>query len=123
MRTINDYTLYSNESIDKTFNRIIYLNDLNDFEAIQTKKDGNCFYRGISRILFGKENEFYLIKILAIFMLFEYKDHFTNILIVENYGIDFESFVNEQVKENSWANQLMVLATSIFKQKYILLFN
>lgn len=117
LREIKEYTLYSNHKIDKNYSNILIINQMSLYEAVETKKDGNCFYSSISRLLFDTEDEYFLVKILCLFVMFEYKKEFESLLITESYGINFDSLIKEHIKENSWANQLLILALSILMNR------
>lgn len=104
---------YNGQKLDNDFRDVIFVNDLDDYKAIYTKKDGNCFYSCISQILYGTEDHYYLVKVLSLFIMFEYKEFFSELLLIEHYGFNFETLITELSREFSWANQLMILACSI----------
>ena len=63
LRSINEMTIYKDQSIDCNFKTLMQLNDLDsDFRAVCVPSDGNCFYNALSSFYFGSAEYFYVFK-------------------------------------------------------------
>ncbi len=80
LKDIKKLTLFDKDfRIDQNLQTI--LNSFNSagtmyINAIAVKGDGNCFYRAISVLFYGKEDYFCIIKIASMFIMYKYKDFF-----------------------------------------------
>lgn len=110
--------------IDCYFENLTKLNDLDDVAyVVSVNADGNCFYNSISLLIFGDQRLFYLIKIAVLFILLEYKAFFTTVLIRNYHEVNFEKYVEQHNRDCEWADQFIILATSIFFKRPLFIFS
>ena len=74
-----DLAFYNNQPIDSRYQGLINLNS-NSYVGVKTTGLGNCLYHAISMNLFGSEINSFKIKLLTVFMHFEYEDFFRKFL-------------------------------------------
>ncbi|CAF0972658.1 unnamed protein product [Brachionus calyciflorus] len=110
----------SNLKVDESFGMLCNLNFLNLFYPIKTNGDGNCFYYSVSVFLFGHEQNFKVIKTGSLFVLIEYRHFFEEIIQKKCYKYTFEELFKKTCQKNEWANELNILATSIFLKRPII---
>ncbi len=124
LRTIKENFRYNNESIEtkEGFVDILKQSQLESyFFNVKTGEDGNCFYRAISKLLFGQQDFYYLIKISALFFIFERKEEFDNVF---NKGkTNFKLFLQKHSRHNEWADEIIILATSLVLNRPIITFS
>ncbi len=99
------------------------LNDLKDFKAVNIEKKGNCFYQSISKIILGDQKYYYLIKLATFVTLYEYRDFFSICLEKLHYGESLDIFIQRNYKDKEWANEMLMVATSISLKRTILSFS
>ncbi len=120
MRSKTEPFYYNDERVDKNFDLTMRLNDLRDFKAIEIENKGNCFYQSISKIIFGDQKYFYLIRLAAFYTFYEYRDFFSIALEKLNYGESVDGFIQQIYKDKEWANEILIVATSISLKRSIL---
>ena len=76
---LQDLTFFNNKPIDSRYQGLIRLNS-NSFVGVKTTGLGNCLYLAISMNQFGSEINSFKIKLLTVFMDFEYEDFFRKFL-------------------------------------------
>ena len=123
LRKVKGYSSYNRHKIDKRYQQILDIHNLTNFKAIFTTGDGNCFYRALSQLLFNSEDKFFILKILGIFIIFEYQEFFTEYIRQFQLADKFKEFIKQTSKRNSWAKQFNITATSIMLNRTILVFS
>jgi hypothetical protein len=125
IKFIRDYysikkKIYSDEKIDRSFDKLMESNGLSqEFYAVSTKGDGNCFYRSISYLLFDDEEYYFVIKFCCIYLLFEYKSHFINYFRDTSSGT-FENKILYYITSNTYADECSYILTEILINRPIL---
>ncbi|CAF0867508.1 unnamed protein product [Brachionus calyciflorus] len=109
-------------SKDYSFRSLLDAHGLFECNAYVVNGDGNCFYYSISSIIFDNPDLFKLIKMGSIFILLEYKDFFEIILNEKAYDENFNDFIMNLAVLNAWANELIMLATSILLERGLICF-
>ncbi len=84
--------------------------NLNDYDLIKVKGDGNCFYRAVSLFIHGKEDEFGLIRNNVLSYLIDKKNQYQMILGLSN--TEWTRLVENAGKNGSWAGDPEISATS-----------
>lgn len=84
--------------------------NLNDYDLIKVKGDGNCFYRAVSLFIHGKEDEFGLIRNNVLGYLIDKKNQYQMILGLSN--TEWTRLVENTGKNGSWAGDPEISATS-----------
>ena len=122
VRGIQKYKEYSNEPVDRTFDVVLKAHDFSpSFHAKETRGDGNCFYRSISYILFAREDDYYILKLCCIFILYEYETYFKeNLDWVYESAVSFEKYSVNICREKEWAGEVAVIATTILLNRQII---
>jgi len=123
LRSKTEPLYYGNEIVDKTFDFTLRLNDLKDFKAIDIERLGNCFYQSISKLIFGDQKYFYLIRLATFYTFYEYRDFFSIALEHLHYGESVERFIQRTYKDKAWANEILIAASSISLKRSILSFS
>jgi hypothetical protein len=122
LRALNKNFDYVEELLEQRtdFENILLKSGLEKvFRNVRTGDDGNCFYRCISRIMLGDEQNFFLIKICALFIIFE-NQSFKDMLYKQKS--EFKEVIEKHCKLNEWADETMILATSYAIDRPILIF-
>ena len=110
---IYPFTHTSDLANDKHFCGLQSSIGFESFIPVETTADGNCFYNAISIILISFEQYHCLLRILVIFTLFEYEQHFRN-LLKNTFGEEsFNQFIISVSKNGNWANEYVIFAMSI----------
>ncbi len=105
---------YSTQKVTNIYADILKKNSLSyDFVAIQTKPDGNCFYRGASIGLFDSDKFYKLIKLGVARTLLDNEQYIMNILKHTAAEKSFESILFDCVSDGAWANEYHMLGMSI----------
>ncbi len=129
LRSIDNFTVYSNELVDEDFvpmiDNILGLKD--KFLPINTTKDGNCLYYSISRILYGNELKNYSIRLALLFIIIEYKSFFLN-LLGKTYSLEgkekaYEDLIYKVSNFYEWGCEFVQIATSILLNRPIYCFS
>jgi hypothetical protein len=114
---------YNNEIVDKTFDLTMRLNDLRDFKAIDIERLGNCFYQSISKLIFGDQKYFYLIRLATFYTFYENRDFFSIALEHLHYGESVDQYIQRTYKDKAWASEILITASSISLKRSILSFS
>ena len=104
---------YSSQKLDNRFSTILKLNNLVEFFPLHASSDGNCFYNSISLNFFGNQSMAGLVKLGAVFIFLENETLFQLILRRLDYEESFQQLVIKILRHSEWANELVILATSI----------
>jgi hypothetical protein len=123
LRSQTNSFYYKNEKVDKDFDLIIKLNNLEGLNAIDIEKKGNCFYQSISKLIFGEQKYYYLIRLATFYTLLEYRDFFSIALEKLHYGESVDEFIQRNYKDKVWANEILIVASSISLKRPILSFS
>lgn len=124
LRNIKKYVTYTDEDTDSSFDILKEANNLNKgFFAKNTVGDGNCFYRSVSYILFGTEDNFYIIKLCCIFISYEYENFFTDYMKKTFFEESYNEFFKKICKKNEWADELVFVSAAILLNRPIFSFS
>ena len=74
-------------------------------------------YHAISMNLFGSEINSFKIKLLTVFMHFEYEDFFRKFLHRYCYEYDFESLIKNASKLGVWGSEMRLIAISFLLRR------
>ncbi|CAF0907232.1 unnamed protein product [Brachionus calyciflorus] len=107
---------------DSSFKKLLNAHNLNECLAVETKGDGNCFYYSISYLIMNNPIFYKLVKIGSLFTILEYREFFEEIIRKKAYNEDFITIFMSLVGKNEWANELVILGTSILLEKAIICF-
>ena len=93
------------------------------FFFLPIKPDGNCFYRAISFVIFGNEDNHGMVRNVCVYELCENLKLFSNLFNQHPLEGDLESHILESCKKKTWANQFNIQAVSFFLKRDILIFS
>ena len=122
LRSINEMTIYKDQSIDCNFKTLMQLNDLDsDFRAVCVPSDGNCFYNALSSFYFGSAEYFYVFKICAIYVCIENEEIIKDYLLTSAaYSLkDYLTSIEKSVRKNEWADFINIVTSVILLKKSI----
>ena len=120
LRSINQYAVYKMcDQLDVSFEDIIQLNDLELHVSKSVKGDGNCYYRAISHLMLETEKYFYFIKVCILFIIYDYKDNFKNILLANSNDISIENLILNHCNKSQWADEVIQIASSLLLDKSV----
>ena len=112
-------------AIDTSFKPILELNGVsNEYFAIQTSPDGNCFYRSLSTLLFGNEKHFTVVKLCSLFTIVNSFPNIFKHILQRTQSVDsFELFVMKSFKAGEWASDYNILSAVLMLQTSIFCFS
>ena len=104
---------YAENPGDNSFLKIIEMNQLIGYRAANVESDGNCFYRAISYLVFGSEDEFIMVKLCSLFIAQAHRFIFENLIKLTCHPDDYEFFILKSFKTNEWANEFNIFSAAI----------
>ena len=97
LRSVNYKVFNFDKKIDHNYDKIMESNYLSNFYAIETSL-GDSLFKSISIILCGTEDFYILLKVLCLYILYEYELFFKRIFLqtesVISFKLFFEKFLN-----------------------------
>ena len=111
---------YNNDKLDSGFDDVLRSSNLvNGFYARSTLGDGNCFYRSVSYLLFGTEDNYQIIKLCCIYILKEYDFFFENESKKICHEFSYKDNFIQVCQENKWADEIVFAAAAIFLNRSV----
>jgi hypothetical protein len=83
------------------------------FVPISSNADGNCLYNSFSLLFSGSEENFFIFKLLSIYILFKYSNSFKNILS----DMDIDSFIVKSLRKDEWGMDLNILSLAALVER------
>lgn len=127
LRAINNHEIcYFNEDIDHYMQVIVVAHNLQqDFNALKTKSDGDCFYYSLMKLLLGGFNstDIKLLRLAILFIFLEYEDHFDTIYSQVYDTVPFKRFVCGILRPKTWACTVVQAACSVLLNRPIHVFS
>jgi len=81
-----------------------------DMHPEETLGDGNCFFRAISKMMYGDDQYHYLIRKQAVKRMADYPQDYINFI---NYGVQtFEQYLSQMAEDGTWAENTVIRATA-----------
>ncbi|CAF0797547.1 unnamed protein product [Brachionus calyciflorus] len=120
---IKQFPTYSYHEIDYDYDVILELNDLTEFCALSSSKNGDCLYNSLSTIFFGKEEYYYLFKLGSFLVLIKNEKYFRDYFKKIHYEQVFEKFIENMSLKGKWANQFNLISLSFFLNKRIFIYS
>lgn len=97
---INDSRRYTPS---KMMQEILKINNMqNEFYTIPIGMDGNCFYRCVSMLIFGKEDHYKIIRYCQLFILIENEEFFRKKLLNIEQENNFDIFFKKHSQDTQW---------------------
>ena len=115
--------VYENQKLDLKFSKVTISNNVKNFEPVETLRNGNCLYNSISLNLYGSEDNYFLIKIGTLFILFQHEAYFRNIMIETVSKFNFEKYIEYVAFPGSWGDELSQVAISILLDRPLYVFS
>jgi hypothetical protein len=122
-RKIKDSNMYNYQKTTSLYTNILEINKIDKIKIpIYTIGDGNCFYRAISNILFGNQDNFKIVKICVIFILIDYFDYFEILFRDFKMNIGISNYILKHSKNHVWTDDFITQATAILCKRSICVF-
>ena len=107
-----DLAIYDNQSIDSRYLWLIHLYTTS-YVPVKTTGYGDCLFHAVSNNLFGSELNSFKIKLLTVFIQFEYEEFFKLYLNRYGYEYNFETMIKNTAKLGVWGSEINFIAISL----------
>ena len=115
------------QNINDTFNFEAFLKKNqyfieNEFSVANCSPNGNCFYNALSILLFNSEKYYDIIKICIFYVILDNFSSFA-LLAEHNKNGDLKKSLEKYMKDETWANELIIMAASLYLNRPIISFS
>ena len=108
-----EIVLHTNQQIDRSLDILMILNDMQNFKAILTDRNGDCLYNAVAIQLFGSQENYFMIKLGIIEIILRKEKAFRELLSKTGAGYSLEALIENIAVEKSWGNENCEIAISI----------
>ena len=124
LRTKNQNHTYSREKVCRNYIQCLQhdIELASEFKPIDTEADGNCFYYSVSKILFGTDKQYKLLKLGAVFILLQYSEIFKTIILDSASTETYEKVLRVSAEDKTFANEFCILSIAILLDRPIYVF-